>query len=155
MGVVKKTAALPPSTNVAPHEAVAKAAKPFLQLTNALMKTLLAAKGAVVSQSALRLRLLLGDIADSIGDLCKSFDAHVKAHYEAGGDFEGGKVAITFPSTAPACRPKWKEEAVRLAKELAALRGDVFDEVGFLNQIKEAYPATGEPTTSVKLTVSA
>lgn len=65
--------------------------------------------------------------------------------------FEPGRFAVLFDTTYKSS-PKWKEEAVRLARSLAALKGEAFDEESWATSIAASYPKL--PSTSVEIAIS-
>lgn len=60
-------------------------------------------------------------------------------------------VVIGFSSTGGAIAPKWKEEAVRLGRELADAKGEEFDEAKFEESIRARYKP-GKIGTKIDLT---
>lgn len=97
-------------------------------------------------QAALQAALVLKAIKEVAEGAYKEFEKRAKGHIEAGGSFEPGKVAITFPETTRR-NPKWKDEALALAELLE------YNIDEYVEEVTDKY----EPVTSVrvKLTESA
>lgn len=106
----------------------------------------------VFTQSRLSIALLLERIKKIAEGTYKNFRDGALAHYELSGEFEHGAIAITFPQKTSRS-PKWKQETIDRAREIALTEGSEFDETAFVTEVQDSYPAT--TSTSVKLTKSA
>lgn len=107
--------------------------------------------GVIFPQKLLEFGVLLERLAASVSTTRKAFDKKALGHKDSEGDFEHGKVAITFPETLRRS-PKWKDEATHRARQLAEAAGETFDPKVFNAEIIESYPTT--VIRKVKLTVS-
>jgi hypothetical protein len=113
----------------------------------------------VVDQSALvcpqSLLLAIHAIKTVGGDLHSIYDKAIKsflrAHQDRGGKFQSGRVAIAFE---PDNRRNvaWKAEAIRLAGELAKLRGKKFNPEKYAARILEATATSDKKQIELTLT---
>lgn len=123
-----------------------------LDLACKSFETALVKNSGVLTQSMMRVALILDRMEKSAKAAYDGFKGAAITHYDDSGDFEHGKIAITFPQKTSRS-PKWKQEATDRAREIALSEGAEFDESAFVTAVQEMYPAT--TSTSVKLTVSA
>jgi hypothetical protein len=107
--------------------------------------------GATCDQSIMEVALMFHRIQEAAKKSYELFSEAAKVHKEKGGKFSLGRIAITFPERTER-RPKWKEEAVKVAGELATVRGEGFSEEVFVQEVQAQYPAT--TSVSVKLVES-
>ena len=106
---------------------------------------------ALFPQLVLRFALVIDIAISRLEKYQEAIKGAVGAHYSSGGPFEVGKVAVTFPSSSKRS-PKWKEEAQRLAHELANLKGEPFDAEKWADSVAGTYPL--KESVSVKLVES-
>ena len=106
----------------------------------------------VFPQGLLRAGFLLKKLEDLVAKAKKRFNAAALAHHMAGGDFQPGKVAVTFNPTTRV-NPRWKDEAFRFGEALAGERGETWSRERFEETVKGRDDA--KTSTSVKLVESA
>lgn len=113
----------------------------------------LAADANAFPQAALDAMLVLDELAARIKKAAEAAEAAAIKHYTDKGQFEHGKVAITFKDT-PKTSIAWKDIAADLAKAKALAANGTFDIKAFEEDMKKKF---GKKTssTAVKLTVSA
>jgi hypothetical protein len=98
----------------------------------------------VLTQDVLRRFYILLLLDSKLGKAMEYLKKTVIAYKKAGGRFELGALATKFDSSDKRS-PKWKEEAIKLARAAAVARGDAsFDGEAWAKQIADSYP----PTTS-------
>ena len=110
-----------------------------------------------VPQRVMRVAFDSSKLAEQAGRFQAHFREFAMNHRSRPGGFaheaEDGLplVVLSFPSTGGAISPKWKDEAIRLGRELAELKGEEFDETRFENEIRARYKP-GKIGTSLSLT---
>lgn len=113
-------------------------------------------KTVLVPQNLVRVAFMSPSISRAAGRFGAAFSNFALERHKLGAGFAhetdpGDKlVAVTFPSRAGAITPKWREEAERIARELAEVKGETFDEKEWEAQIRSRY-TPGAGSTSVKL----
>lgn len=154
MGTVKKTAPLAASPVLANTlSAAALALAPLLKLVVAALDIVRKVTPAIpFPQDGLRLIMWLRTAASSFKDSADALEALAEAHHAAKGSFEHGRMAILFKPTSKRS-PKWKDEAIRLGRDLAALKKEEFDEEAFVEAILKGYPSV--PGSETKIIESA
>lgn len=98
-------------------------------------------KSRQVTQSLLEAAVRVKRLRDEADAAYKAFEAMAKKHHEDGGSFSSGRVAITFPETVRRS-PKWKDEAIKVAGELAEERGEEFNVKEWVDMVIETYPTS-------------
>jgi hypothetical protein len=106
---------------------------------------------AIFTQDMMAMKLHVDAMTEAVSAAQDRFKEVAKKHYDENGVFESGQVAISFPEQS-GTRPKWKDEALLQAKQVAGLQDKPFDEKDYLKTVTAKYPAT--VSRSVKLTVS-
>ena len=107
-------------------------------------------RNAMVHQDVLSAVLILWCAATDLKKSLEVIEGSLKAYKNASGAFEHGRFAILFKSVDKAS-PKWKEEAIKVAKALheALNDGTVFDAAKWAEATASAYPKN----TSVSLDI--
>jgi hypothetical protein len=159
-GVVKKkagkakidagTATVQPGALVSKLEAVADIIEGAAPVATMLLEDV--ASDVTFPQALLRAKLLLDGTLKKLKALGETIEARGKEHFTANGEFEPGKIAVTFPVTVRVA-PKWKDEAIKLAEEKAELLDKEWDEAVYVKGVQESYPAS--ESMKMKLTESA
>lgn len=110
----------------------------------------------ICPQSACVAAHLAGLVAAEGRGIRESFDTFALAHRANGGAFDLAPAAsstlvlVTFAESAGKVTPRWKDEYMALAKQVANLRGESFDEEREEAAVRARYQP-GKPSQSVKL----
>jgi len=102
-------------------------------------------------QSMLRALLVAQRIQEAAKKLADALDAKLLEHAEAGGAFDGGKIAVQLTESSRR-NVSWKNEAVELGAKVAELEDEEFDKKEFEKGIQSKYPA--KTKKSIKLVES-
>jgi hypothetical protein len=107
----------------------------------AKLRAIAGKKGVAVEQQFLCATLAVEHAQKKLKKTTDTLDELLQIHRDAGGTFEHGLFGIAFPETHKRS-PKWKEEAIKLGRELALLKGETWNEDAFCRSIQESYPET-------------
>lgn len=111
------------------------------KVTEALAPLLTGLESGPFPQELLSLYKAMEAHKARIEGVMKRIETEAKAHKGRKGVFQDGRFEATFPVTSRVS-PKWKDEAMRLAEELAAEKDEAFLAEAVENDIKSKYPAT-------------
>lgn len=145
MGTVpqkKKLGSKLPTTAFDPQALV-----PLIKITATLADSYDSALAAIkpemsCPQSVMRAAFVSPELTKHAGRFSSAFSKFATQHRLGDGGFiheaDEGKslMVVGFPVSGGLISPKWKEEAFRLAEELAKLRGEVWDAEGFEAEVR-------------------
>jgi hypothetical protein len=161
MGTVKKKLATPAAAKQEPTPAyimlrammdpVGTAAHALTERLNADVTKALeeaagpsGAKGAAtvaVPQDLIAAAHALLELGRMIGKSAEVMKGLLKQHHEAGGSFGDGAFTVAFKTTVGA-KPSWKDEAISVAQQLAALKPEPFDTDVYVAQVQARAPVS-------------
>lgn len=108
-------------------------------------------------QRVMRAALLGGKLSEQSGRFEKLFKLFADQHRKGEGGFmheaDQGEslVVVGFETSGGAVAPKWKDEAIRLGRELALARAEEFDEDRFETEVRSRYAPN---KTSLKIQIT-